>query len=53
MVNDFPEIKSKEDEERYSQVLKDLLEDHKDVVSQLASGFRECKKHFEVRYFLY
>lgn len=47
ILNDFPEIKTKEDEERYSQVLKGLLEDHKDVVSLLAKGFKECKKHIE------
>ena len=52
ILNDFPEIKTKEDEERYSQVLKGLLEDHKDVVSLLAKGFKECKKHIEVRYFV-
>ena len=48
ILNDFPEIKTKEDEERYSEVLKNLLDDHKDVVSQLAQGFKECKKHIEV-----
>ena len=28
-----------------SIVLRTLMEDHKDVMSSLAQGFKECKKH--------
>ena len=45
ILNDFPEILSYEDVLKYDQILKTLLEDHKDVISSLAEGFRECKKH--------
>ena len=31
------------------QVLRELLDDHKDVVSYLAQGFKECRKHIKVR----
>ncbi|TRY70657.1 hypothetical protein TCAL_02866 [Tigriopus californicus] len=47
ILNDFPEIVTSEDEEKYSQVVKDLLDDHKDVVSLLAEGFRESRRHIE------
>ena len=30
------------------QVLRELLDDHKDVVSYLAQGFKECRKHIKV-----
>ena len=45
ILNDFPEILSFEDVLKYDQILKTLLEDHKDVIGSLAEGFRECKKH--------
>lgn len=45
ILNDFPPIETREDEEKYSQVLRQLLEDHKHVVSHLARGFKEAKKH--------
>ncbi len=50
ILNDFPEILTAADEERYSHVLRELLEDHKDVISMLAQGFRECSKHIKVGY---
>ena len=31
-------------------MLKELLDDHRDVVTHLAHGFRESKKHIEVKY---
>ncbi|CAG0924845.1 unnamed protein product, partial [Notodromas monacha] len=42
---EYPAIKTMDDEQQFSEVLKSLLDDHKDVVTQLASGFRECQKH--------
>jgi len=47
MLNEFPEILTPADEENFSQLLRQLLDDHKDVVSQLASGFKECRKHLK------
>ena len=48
ILNEFPEILSVEDEERFSLILRELLDDHKEVVTQLAAGFKECRKHISV-----
>uniref|UniRef100_A0A8C1U4Y7 Protein-serine/threonine kinase n=1 Tax=Cyprinus carpio TaxID=7962 RepID=A0A8C1U4Y7_CYPCA len=45
MLSDFPAITDQETEARYSKLVKQLLDDHKDVVTMLAEGFRECRKH--------
>ena len=37
-----------ESEKGYSNLLRQLLETHKNVVTQLAEGFRECRKHIQV-----
>ena len=37
-----------ETEDRYSRMLRELLDDHRDVVTMLAEGFRECRKHIKV-----
>lgn len=47
ILNDFPAILTKTDEEKYSQILQELLEDHKDVVVNLARGFKESRKHIK------
>lgn len=47
VLNDFPEIKSLEDVEKYDQLLRDLLDEHSEVVSSLAQGFKESKKHIK------
>ncbi|RXG68148.1 [3-methyl-2-oxobutanoate dehydrogenase [lipoamide]] kinase, mitochondrial [Armadillidium vulgare] len=47
ILNSFELIKTHKDEEKYSQVLRQLLDDHKDVVSRLAQGFRECRRHIK------
>ena len=36
-------------EKRYSLMLRELLQDHSDVVTLLAEGFSECRKHLPVR----
>ncbi|KAF6271285.1 branched chain keto acid dehydrogenase kinase [Rhinolophus ferrumequinum] len=55
-LTDFPPIKDQADETRYCQLVRQLLDDHKDVVTLLAEGLRESRKHIEdeklVRYFL-
>ncbi len=38
-----------ETEQRYSLLLKQMLDDHRDVVTMLADGFRETKKHLKVQ----
>jgi len=45
ILNDFPEIQSYEDVLKYDEVLKTLMDDHKEVVSLLARGFKESQKH--------
>ncbi|XP_033853162.1 3-methyl-2-oxobutanoate dehydrogenase [lipoamide] kinase, mitochondrial-like isoform X2 [Acipenser ruthenus] len=46
-LSEFPPIKDREVEEKYCKLLRQLLDDHKDVVTQLAEGFRECRKHVQ------
>ncbi|XP_026859954.2 3-methyl-2-oxobutanoate dehydrogenase [lipoamide] kinase, mitochondrial isoform X2 [Electrophorus electricus] len=47
VLSDFPAIKDQEVEARYSKLVQQLLDDHKDVVTVLAEGFRECRKHIQ------
>merc|ERR1719210_2968123 len=47
ILNDFPEILTAADEERYSHLLRELLDDHKDVVKDLATGFKESRKYIK------
>ncbi|NXO05111.1 BCKD dehydrogenase, partial [Rhinopomastus cyanomelas] len=42
---EFPPIQGAEDEAGFCQLLRQLLEDHKDVVTLLAEGLRECRRH--------
>ena len=35
-------------EGRFSKLVQQLLDDHKDVVTLLAEGFRECRRHIQV-----
>ena len=41
-----------DDEEKYSMVLRGLLEDHKDVIGTLAQGFKESRKHVQVMWYM-
>lgn len=43
-----PQIKDQADEAQYCQLVRQLLDDHKDVVTLLAEGLRESRKHIEV-----
>ncbi|KAF2346363.1 Histidine kinase-like ATPase C-terminal domain [Trinorchestia longiramus] len=47
ILNSFRPIRTDADEQEYCIKLQELLEDHKvgDVVSKLAQGFRECRRH--------
>lgn len=36
-------------EARFCKLVQQLLDDHKDVVTMLAQGFRECRRHLQVR----
>ncbi|XP_023378207.1 branched-chain alpha-ketoacid dehydrogenase kinase isoform X4 [Pteropus medius] len=55
-LTDFPSIKDQADDAQYCQLVRQLLDDHKDVVTLLAEGLRESRKHIQdeklVRYFL-
>ncbi|XP_059809405.1 3-methyl-2-oxobutanoate dehydrogenase [lipoamide] kinase, mitochondrial-like [Hypanus sabinus] len=46
-LSDFPPIKDAEAEAQYCRLLQQLLDDHKDVVTMLAEGFRESRKYVE------
>uniref|UniRef100_A0A8C3XTZ3 Protein-serine/threonine kinase n=1 Tax=Chelydra serpentina TaxID=8475 RepID=A0A8C3XTZ3_CHESE len=56
MLSEFPPIKDQEAEAQYCKLVRQLLDDHKDVVTLLAEGLRECRKHIQdekvIRYFL-
>ncbi|XP_021966863.1 3-methyl-2-oxobutanoate dehydrogenase [lipoamide] kinase, mitochondrial isoform X2 [Folsomia candida] len=45
ILNDFPNIQDMKDEAAFSEILKGLLEDFSQVVTQLAEGFKACRKH--------
>ncbi|KFM11510.1 hypothetical protein AS27_02964, partial [Aptenodytes forsteri] len=47
-LSEFPPIQAQGDEARYCALLRQLLEDHKDVVTLLAEGLRECRRHIQV-----
>ncbi|XP_041038095.1 3-methyl-2-oxobutanoate dehydrogenase [lipoamide] kinase, mitochondrial-like isoform X2 [Carcharodon carcharias] len=44
-LSEFPPIKNSEVEGQYCRLLQQLLDDHKDVVTLLAEGFRESRRH--------
>ncbi|XP_062919023.1 branched-chain alpha-ketoacid dehydrogenase kinase-like [Mobula hypostoma] len=46
-LSDFPPIQDAEGEAQYCRLLQQLLDDHKDVVTMLAEGFRESRKYVE------
>uniref|UniRef100_A0A669EW84 Protein-serine/threonine kinase n=1 Tax=Oreochromis niloticus TaxID=8128 RepID=A0A669EW84_ORENI len=52
MLSDFPEIKDQDVEARFCKLVRQLLDDHKDVVTMLAQGFRECRRHIQVQRYL-
>lgn len=47
ILNNHPAIRTADDEAAYSHLLRDLLDDHTHVVTQLAAGFKECRKHIQ------
>lgn len=46
-LTEFPSIKDGEIEGQYCRLLQQLLDDHRDVVTLLAEGFRESRKYLE------
>lgn len=48
LFNDFLQINTRDHEIGYSELLRELLDAHKNVVTMLAEGFRECRKHIHV-----
>ena len=47
ILSKHPPIRTYEDEAAYSKVLRNLLDDHNHVVTQLATGFKESRKHIQ------
>ncbi|XP_041348387.1 3-methyl-2-oxobutanoate dehydrogenase [lipoamide] kinase, mitochondrial-like [Gigantopelta aegis] len=47
ILSEFPPVTDFETDAKYSETLRNLLDDHKDVVTLLAEGFRESKKHIK------
>jgi len=47
ILHNYDEIQTAEQERQFSVKLQELLEDHKDVTSRLAEGFRECQRHIK------
>jgi len=47
LLSEFPPVHNFEEEAGYSGLLRDLLQDHSDVVTMLAEGFKECRKHIK------
>lgn len=47
MLSEFPAIKDRETEAQYSRLVQQLLDDHKDVVTMLAQGLRESRRHIQ------
>uniref|UniRef100_A0A8C9YUR5 Protein-serine/threonine kinase n=1 Tax=Sander lucioperca TaxID=283035 RepID=A0A8C9YUR5_SANLU len=47
MLSDFPSIKDQDEEAHFCKLVQQLLDDHKDVVTMLAQGFRECRRHIQ------
>uniref|UniRef100_UPI00358E059C branched-chain alpha-ketoacid dehydrogenase kinase n=1 Tax=Myxine glutinosa TaxID=7769 RepID=UPI00358E059C len=52
VLSEFPKITDAETEVRFCQLLKQLLDDHKDVVTQLAEGFRQSRRHIKDEFLL-
>ncbi|CAN8178305.1 unnamed protein product [Coccothraustes coccothraustes] len=46
-LSDSPRIQVRSEESQYCALLRQLLEDHKDVVTLLAEGLRECRRHIQ------
>lgn len=47
LLAEFPSIDDAETEARYSRLLEQLLDDHKEVVTLLAEAFKETRKHIK------
>lgn len=45
ILSNLPVITNLQEEEKYSETLRGLLDDHKDVVTMLAEGFSQVRKH--------
>ena len=37
-----------ESETKYTEILRGLMDDHRDVITLLAEGFKETRKHIQV-----
>lgn len=44
----YVQVNDEEGEVKYNTTLRSLLDDHSDVVTLLAEGFAECRRHIKV-----
>jgi len=42
-------VSDAESELKFRQALSELLEQHREVVTMLAEGFTDCRRHIQVR----
>lgn len=47
LLTEFPSIESHEQEEKYSALIRNLLDTHGNVVTLMAEGFAESRKHIK------
>lgn len=47
LLSEFPTIRDGDTEQKYTGMLKELLDDHRDVVTMLAEGFKDCHRHIQ------
>ncbi|KAK3084269.1 hypothetical protein FSP39_010860 [Pinctada imbricata] len=47
ILHEHPPVTDHESEEKYTEALKSLLDDHQNVVTMLAEGFSECRRHIK------
>jgi len=53
ILQEFPQIIDFETENRFSKMIQELLDDHSDVVTLLAEGFKESRRHIKFEHFLW
>jgi len=46
LLSEFPSV-TESNEKEFAKLIRILLDDHKDVVTQLSEGFKECRKYID------
>lgn len=52
LLTSIPPVETSEDEEQFSRKLRNLLDDHSQILGHLARGFKECQSRIKVCGFL-